>query len=168
MDMKKYLELDVFDEFGEINYDVVERSISIANSENIGITKDRELFKMIIDKEQNSVASAWISFDGDNYEWDVVVVKEYQGMGVGSYLIDECINEYSEYEEMNSLATMDISVVNDVMVKALEKRGFEITARISDGFYKMSKSKIKDFIKEQKIENKEVLKSLTINNKRKI
>jgi ribosomal protein S18 acetylase RimI-like enzyme len=152
---QNYKHINLYNDEDETNYELFDLIESLAKQENVGITSDREIFQAISDEHDNLVAASWISWDGENYEWDVVVDNKHQGNGIGKELINSCIDNFDEYEEINEEATMEISVTSEIMVQALKNRGFKISLKISDGFYKMEQTNnIEDFLlnKSEKID----------------
>lgn len=142
----------IIDEDGEINYEWAEAAEKIANQENIGITRDREIDSVVLDENGHVIAGTWISWDGDNYEFDVVVSKEHQGKGIGSYLIDRYINIPEEYMEINPETTMNLHIVNEKLKDILFKKGFDIKEQHGKENYTMSKSSdnsINSFLKQK-------------------
>jgi GNAT superfamily N-acetyltransferase len=134
---------ELYDEYGDVDYIFYEKAIQLAKAENLGITSDREISMVVINDLDEVVAAAWTSWDGDNYEFDIVVSKKEQGKGIGSALIDEYIDIPYEFLEENPDASMDIHVVSPVMRAALENRGFEIKSKIDNENWKMVKNKDK-------------------------
>jgi GNAT superfamily N-acetyltransferase len=123
----RYKNKPIYDEdMDEIDYELSDKAHSLAKKENLGITSDRELSIIIVDLIDNVVAASWISWDGENYEFDVVVDKEHQGNKLGSALIDAHIDIPYDYIDENPDATMVLHIVNDKMKKALEKRNFVV------------------------------------------
>lgn len=131
---------NIIDEDGEINYEWAEAAEQIATQEDIGITRDREIDAVVLDDNSKVIAGAWTSWDGDNYEFDVVVSKEHQGKGIGSYLIDRYIEIPQEYMEINPETTMNLHIVNDKLKDMLLAKGFDINTKQGKGDYIMSKS----------------------------
>lgn len=144
-----------YDEFGEINYDLIEQAEILAKKENIGITRDREINELVLNENEKVIGASWISFDGSNYEFDVVVSNDYQHQGIGTTLVDSCIEKYDEYKSMYEDSTMNITVVSDIMISLLNKKGFQISEKIGNGFFKMNKDleikNIKNFIDNKKV-----------------
>ena len=142
----------IIDEDGEIIYEWAESAEWIASKEDIGITRDREIDSVVLDENGHVIAGTWISWDGDNYEFDVVVSKEHQGKGIGSYLIDRYINIPEEYMEINPETTMNLHIVNEKLKDMLLKKGFDIEEQHGKENYTMSKSSessINSFLKQK-------------------
>ena len=151
----------IIDEDGEIIYEWAESAEGIASKEDIGITRDREIDSVVLDENGHVIAGTWISWDGDNYEFDVVVSKEHQGKGIGSYLIDRYINIPEEYMEINPETTMNLHIVNEKLKDMLLKKGFDIEEQHGKENYVMSKSSensIDSFLKEKINEENELSK----------
>jgi GNAT superfamily N-acetyltransferase len=134
---KDYNYIDINDDDGDINYEYSDLIQALAKKENVGITSDRDIFEAISDNKGTLVGASWTSWDGDNYEWDVVVDQIHQGNGIGTELIDSCISNFDEYKDINKDSTMNITVTNEIMSQALMRRGFKTSLKISDSFYKM-------------------------------
>lgn len=137
----------------EEDYELIEKANLLAQKENIGITRDRELCSVIV-KNDDVIAANWISWDFENYEFDVVVDHNFQGQKIGSLLINQSIEQFSDYKEMNEYAEIKLFVVNDIMKKALEKRGFEVTTNLSDKSWIMKEKNEIENILNKKNQNK--------------
>jgi ribosomal protein S18 acetylase RimI-like enzyme len=116
----------VFDEYGNIDEAIDTAAYSLARDAGMGITRDRDLSSVVRDENGEVIGAQWRSFDGDNYEFDVVVAPEHRGSGVGRSLIDDGIAGLDEHLEFNPDATMKLSVTSDVSESALSRRGFEV------------------------------------------
>jgi ribosomal protein S18 acetylase RimI-like enzyme len=129
------------DEWGEVDYELSNQSDQLARDVDLGITRDRELYNVVKDMNGNVIASLWISFDGDNYEFDVAVSKEHQGKGIGTALINTGIEEFEQgqYPDINPNATMKLHVTSEISKGALERRGFSVIENLSNGEYIMER-----------------------------
>jgi GNAT superfamily N-acetyltransferase len=129
-------DFDDFDDHEDLqimNY--VDRDLDALVAESgLGITSDRDLDLVVFDtKEEKIVAAAWISFcpSDENYEFDVIVSKDYQGIGLGKKLTKDYIDKYDEYKEIYEDATMNLHVVNEKMNYMLKSLGFGIQQTLS-------------------------------------
>jgi hypothetical protein len=128
---KKDYEIEsVYDEDGEIDYDVDEALRKIAKERDLGITSDREANSVVRNEDGEVIGGTFVSNDGDNYTFDVVVSEAADGTGVGSKLLDDVIKMPYELRDMNPKATMQVDVVSPKMKEMLEHRGFEIKEEI--------------------------------------
>lgn len=141
------MELDILsptDDYGDIDGDLCEQAETLARLVNMGITRDREFTDYIVDSDQNMIAAAWSSFDGDNYEFDIVVAPSHQGLGLGSKLLNKKISDFGECLEMNQDATMNLHVTSEKMKGMLEKLGFTDIQSVQGGSYIISKPNQED------------------------
>ena len=128
---KKDYEIEsIYDEDGEIDYDVDEALRKIAKERDLGITGDREANSVVRNEDGEVIGGTFVSNDGDNYSFDVVVSEAADGTGVGSKLLDDVIEMPYELRDMNPDATMQVDVVSPKMKEMLERRGFEVKEEI--------------------------------------
>ena len=127
---KDYKIESVYDEDGEIDYDVDEALRKIAKERDLGITSDREANSVVRNEDGEVIGGTFVSNDGDNYTFDVVVSEAADGTGVGSKLLDDVIEMPYELREINPDATMQVDVVSPKMKEMLERRGFEVKEEI--------------------------------------
>ena len=120
----------VYDEDGGIDYDVDEALRKIAKERDLGITGDREANSVVRNEDGEVIGGTFVSNDGDNYTFDVVVSEAADGTGVGSKLLDDVIEMPYELRDMNPDATMQVDVVSPKMKEMLERRGFEVKEEI--------------------------------------
>lgn len=135
---KKDYEIEsVYNEDGEIDYDVDKALRNIAKERDLGITSDREANTVVRDENGEVIGGTFVSNDGDNYTFDVVVSKAAEGTGVGSKLLDDVIEMPYELRDMNPDATMQVDVVSPQMKEMLERRGFYVKEEISENRWLM-------------------------------
>ena len=120
-------------EEGEIDYDAEEEVRKIAKKRNLGITSDREIAYVARDADGNVIGGAFTSYDGDKYTFDVVVDEGQEGTGIGSNLLDAVLKMPSDIKEENPKAITEVDVVNPVMQKMLEARGFKVKQKLGEG-----------------------------------
>lgn len=111
------------DEEGAIDYEAEDKVRAIAKDRDLGITSDREIAYVARNKEGQIIGGAFSSFDGQEYTFDIVVAKEYEGQGVGSALLDEVI-EPGEVGDLEVRTYAD--VVSPSMKAMLERRGWSV------------------------------------------
>jgi GNAT superfamily N-acetyltransferase len=132
--------ISAYDEYGETDYILGKAAGIIAKQRDLGITRDRVL-QFVAMLEDRVVGGAWVSFDGDNYEFDVAVAPGYDRKGIGTTLVRAAISERSEicqgYDETGNESTMLVPVTSRSMCNLLEKEGFIITDVPAKGFYTM-------------------------------
>lgn len=132
--------VSAYDEDGETDCLLGEAADNIAKQRGLGITRDRVL-QFVAMFEDQVVGGAWVSFDGDNYEFDVAVDPNYDRQGIGTKLVQAAVSERSEicqgYEEAEDQATMLVPVTSQSMCRLLEKEGFIITDVPAKGFFTM-------------------------------
>jgi GNAT superfamily N-acetyltransferase len=127
---KDYQIESVLDEYGEVDFDADEALRKIAKERDLGITSDREANTLVRNEDGEVIGGTFVSNDGDNYTFDVVVSEAAEGTGVGSKLLDDVIEMPYELREMNPDATMQVDVVSPKMKEMLERRGFEVKEEI--------------------------------------
>ena len=127
---KEYKIESIFDEDGEIDFDADEALRKIAKERDLGITGDREANSVVRNEDGEVIGGTFVSNDGDNYTFDVVVSEAADGTGVGSKLLDDVIEMPYELRDMNPDATMQVDVVSPKMKEMLERRGFEVKEEI--------------------------------------
>lgn len=128
---KKDYEIEsILDEFGEVDFDADEALRKIAKERDLGITSDREANTVVRNDDGEVIGGTFVSNDGDNYTFDVVVSEAAEGTGVGSKLLDDVIEMPYDLQEINPNATMQVDVVSPKMKEMLERRGFEVKEEI--------------------------------------
>ena len=127
---KEYKIESIFDEDGEIDFDADEALRKISKERDLGITGDREANSVVRNEDGEVIGGTFVSNDGDNYTFDVVVSEAADGTGVGSKLLDDVIEMPYELRDMNPDATMQVDVVSPKMKEMLERRGFEVKEEI--------------------------------------
>ena len=141
----------VMDDFGEINYDADEALRGIAKERGVGITSDREANTVVRNKDGEVVGGTFVSYDGNNYTFDVVVSEAAEGTGVGSKLLDDVIEMPYEVVDMNPDATMQVDVVSSKMKGMLERRGFGVKEKIGKDRWLMEPKDYGKIGKPQKV-----------------
>ena len=116
------LELNIHYVDPEEDYKYIEQAYNLAKEENIGITRDREVVNVVLDNNDNVIATTFDAWDFETFEFDVVVSKKEQGKKIGTQLTDLAIERFEDYKLMNEDAIIKLFVVNDNMKKILEKR----------------------------------------------
>jgi len=106
------------------NPDWYDAAYEIANKAGIRILRDKELTAIAIEDDQ-PVGALFTGHTGGVYSFDVAVLPEYQGRGIGKALTDEGIQHYRDSFDEESGVVMEIDAVNPKMVEILKKRGFE-------------------------------------------
>tara|TARA_R110000824_G_scaffold78513_4_gene198105 strand:+ start:908 stop:5701 length:4794 start_codon:yes stop_codon:yes gene_type:complete len=122
----------VLDEDGEIDEVTAKALDKIASDRGLGITRDRDYATVARDAGGDVVGGTYTSFDGDNYTFDVVVSEGAEGKGIASRLLDDAVQGFYEYQDINPDATMLLDVINPVMRRALERRGFKVTEAVDN------------------------------------
>ena len=100
----------------------------VAEFTKIGIVSAHDLNYVAVDiNDSNKAYGALFSgVLGDKFSWDVSVHPDARGMGVASDLIDAAIEEYKQLRDVYDDLSMKVHVVNPVLVKHLERKGFKI------------------------------------------
>jgi ribosomal protein S18 acetylase RimI-like enzyme len=121
-----------FDEFGDVDPDIGEAASLLAKKNDLGITSDRELAGVLL-LEGKVVGATWTSTDDESYSFDVLVDSARQGKGLGDYLLDQVVEIPDETLDIYPDIKLDVYVINNVMQKMLQKRGFEVTETVPHG-----------------------------------
>ena len=137
----------------EEDYEYIEQAYKLAKEENIGITRDREVVNVVLDDNDNVIATTFDAWDFETFEFDVVVSKNQQGNKIGSQLTDLAIERFEDYKIMNENAIIKLFVVNDNMKKILEKRNFEVTQKIQDSYIMSPKNEIVEYLNNRDVKN---------------
>jgi len=150
------LELNIHYVDPEEDYKYIEQAYNLAKEENIGITRDREVVNVVLDNNDNVIATTFDAWDFETFEFDVVVSKKEQGKKIGTQLTDLAIERFEDYKLMNEDAIIKLFVVNDNMKKILEKRNLEVTQKMQDSYIMSPKNEIIDYLnnREQKVDPK--------------
>lgn len=137
----------------EEDYEYIEQAYNLAKEENIGITRDREVVNVVLDDNNNVIATTFDAWDFETFEFDVVVSKKEQGKKIGTQLTELAIERFEDYKQMNENAIIKLFVVNDNMKKILEKRNFEVTKKMQDSYIMSPKNEIIDYLnnRDQKV-----------------
>lgn len=114
----------------------------LANNIGIGISNVKSL-EFVVMNEGEPVGLAFTSNDTTKIEFDIAVVKEHEGLGVGTALVDACIDAY-EAENLEGGLTLEAYVVNPAMRHMLAKRGFEISSFSGDSVYMIKPERLSD------------------------
>tara|TARA_Y100000034_G_C6859125_1_gene390790 strand:+ start:915 stop:1388 length:474 start_codon:yes stop_codon:yes gene_type:complete len=140
----------------EEDYKYIEQAYNLAKEENIGITRDREVVNVVLDDNDNVIATTFDAWDFETFEFDVVVSKKEQGKKIGTQLTELAIERFEDYKQMNENAIIKLFVVNDNMKKILEKRNFEVTQKMQDSYIMSPKNEIIDYLnnRDQKVVTK--------------
>jgi hypothetical protein len=131
----------VVDEMGDIDPELSQQAYDLAKQEDLGITSDREVSRVVRDKDGIVIAALFKSVVDGNYEFDVVVSKKFQDQGIGSALIEEGIQEFTDdpyYADTET--TMKLHVTSEKSMGALDRRGFEVTETLPDGSFIMERT----------------------------
>lgn len=121
----------IYDDFGEPDYELSNQAYQVAESTGIHILRDKEPVVVAID-EGRVVGALFTSLVGDSFSFDVAVLAEYQGQGVGRQLIDAGMQEYRNLKFDMPEVEMNLDVVNPMLQDVLRRRGLEIKKRVND------------------------------------
>jgi ribosomal protein S18 acetylase RimI-like enzyme len=109
---------------GEDDYEMSDAMYSLAKSVGINILRDKDPYLAVLDQGQ-VIGAAFISFNPD-FSFDIAVAQPYQGQGIGSKLLDMCLNEGKGLEGID----LKLDVVNKNMIEPLLRRGLIIVKEI--------------------------------------
>jgi len=132
----EYIDHDDFNDDSIIDPSDAEKyAYNLAKRVNMGITSDRELLAVALYKNE-MVGAIWQSFDDTVYTFDIAVEPKYQGVGIGSKLIDYGISNYDNYSDYPD-ASIQFDVTSPITKGALERRGFTVDHQISQNRWLM-------------------------------
>jgi len=130
------LELLIGEEAEELLYrdDLVNNDPwALAQSVGITILSDKDLYAVFVDNDEGIVAAAlFTSYYDHKYSFDTVVGKKYQGMGLGSQLIDLAMEEFKWIESDDPEAILELDVVNERIVPFLERK-YDLKIKKTEG-----------------------------------
>lgn len=121
-----------FDEDGEINPEWDDAARVLAKACDLGITSDRELAGVLLYKGKIAGAT-WTSADDTTYSFDVALLPNHRGKGLGGYLLDQVIEIPGELTDCYPDIQHSIYVVNPQMEAMLTSRGFEVAETVHGG-----------------------------------
>lgn len=121
-----------FDEDGNINPEWDDAARVLAKACDLGITSDRELAGVLLYKGKVAGAT-WTAADEVSYSFDVALLPNHRGKGIGGYLLDQVLDIPDELTECYENIKHEIYVVNPQMEAMLKARGFEISEVVQGG-----------------------------------
>lgn len=99
---------------------------AVAKASGIRVLSHKELSAVAVLRDK-VVGALYTSFSGGSFDFDVAVLPEYQGRGIGRELIDSAIEMYRDYKsELGSELSLDVDITNPVVTEALKRRGFNV------------------------------------------
>jgi GNAT superfamily N-acetyltransferase len=130
---EKYLK-ELFDDveylfYDEIDHRMSEEAYRMAKQFGISVLSDKDIFCIAIINSQ--VAGAiWTAWNYNEFSFDIVVSKKFQGRGLGKKLVDITLDEYNDSKEAYDSGEGTIiraDVVNQEKMKPLLLgKGFDI------------------------------------------
>ena len=114
----EYDEEDLFDQVDQLEKD-----------SPINILRGKELIAVYMDTGK-VVAALYTEVSGDEFSFDVIVGEDHQGRVIGSKMLDIAIEVFEQQKDGNDEMIIRLDVVNPVMKKALEKRGFDVKDKV--------------------------------------
>ncbi|MCM0625132.1 GNAT family N-acetyltransferase [Lysinibacillus sp. OL1_EC] len=94
-----------------------------SNSE-LGTLLNQEWWKLIDDNER-LIGFGWVDYENDDFEISVAVTKEYQGLGLGSFILVELEHIAKEKGFNETVAIVkESNQESDKMIKWLYKKGY--------------------------------------------
>lgn len=106
----------------------------VAYSVEIGFSgpHGERLSSLIYDGER-PVGAAWSRVSqGDQYSFDIAVVPDAQGNGIGRHMIDRALAEYAEHKRYIPGLKASFYIINEDLADAMMRRGFIITEDLAD------------------------------------
>jgi len=126
-----------FEEYGLDEYEVADDANRIAIDGGVTILNMMELSGILVDvKLSKVIGGIWVSHDSEKFSFDIAIDSNYQGMGLGTILIDAALQEYGSQkevaDEMDNEFNMEVDVINPKLAEILEKKyGFHILYAVS-------------------------------------
>jgi len=105
--------------------DLFDQVDNLERNSPINVLRGKDL-TMIYLNDGKVVGALYVEMEDDVFSFDILVDEENQGNGIGSKLLDAAIQEFNYNKDDNDTLTVRLDVVNDLMKKALEKRGLEV------------------------------------------
>jgi len=133
------------DEIENINLSQAEE---LATFVGLYISRNKKLTAIALEND-SIIGAAWSEMDNEEFSFDIAVLPEFQGKGIGTELVDMMISIYNEYKYDMPNLKMNIDVINPNMVKILSKKGFTIDKTIAHHNYM-----IKEEFQADKIEKR--------------
>lgn len=95
----------------------------------LGISRVNDLSYVAVDLNNNHKIYGLLydNYNDKEYSFDVIVLPEAQGMGLGARLVDAAIENFKYLPQVFQNIKMVIHVVNPAMKKILENKGFFVT-----------------------------------------
>lgn len=140
--------------------DIFDQVDELEKNSPINILRGKDLMAVYIDTGK-VVAGLYIEMLKDEFSFDILVAKDHQGKGIGSKLLDIALEEFELHKDANDEMTIRLDVVNPIMKKALEKRGFDVKEEIGKDRWIMG---IKNSDSDKKEKDEEEQESSNENN----
>ncbi len=104
-----------------------EQAMKIAKDNGINILSNKDLKGVTLDNEGNVIGAFFESVDNEEYSFDVVIDKRYQGMGYGKEMVRYELDQYEYYKDAyGDKLKLNLDVVNPNMRDLLKKHfGFK-------------------------------------------
>lgn len=109
-------------------YDVSEKVHRIAKDNGVNILRGKDLKYVLLD-DDNVVGGLWTEISDDEFSFDIVIDKPYQGMGYGERLVREAFSEF-DIQNFDGDLRYVIDVTNPSMEKILSKYGFVVDKKV--------------------------------------
>lgn len=113
-------------------YEAANRAEEIARKEGVGILRNKELNDLLIDVAKKEIIGAsWISIDDNVFSFDIAIDSLYQGKGLATQLLNNLMNEYEFYQEMNDNLKIELDVINPKLAQILKTNyGFKVLQKV--------------------------------------
>lgn len=114
------------DENGELTH-YVDQSVAVAVRSGVRSAFNKSLVAGVIDENDALVAAVWEAVDGDEYSFDIAVLPEHQGKGIGRVLLEEYLAIPDDVREAYPNIKVVVDVINPILAHMLDRRGFAVS-----------------------------------------
>lgn len=108
----------------------------VAGRAGIRALSDKDFLAGVVDLESNELVGAaffGVDLGSGVYSFDVGVLPEYEGLGIGGELVRVCLHDYAELaEDYPEELRLIVDVVNPVMRAMLLKRGLRVKRKVHE------------------------------------
>lgn len=122
---------------------IMDRVYKLSNSSEINVLRDKQIAYIAISDNQEVLGAAFTSeTPPGSWSFDVIVDPKFRGTGVGNGLLDNVIDPPSVLEDAyGDNLNVYADVVNPIMKKMLEKRGWIVDVQTGTSRWHMTPAK---------------------------
>lgn len=104
----------------------LDNSEAVAKEAGLYVSSGKDLACGICTDDGELVACVWTEANDEHYHFDIAVKPEFQGHGLGRYLLDTHLNVPYDIEEVYPECKPLIEVINLQLAHAISRRGFAV------------------------------------------